>query len=412
MKISKADRYFLLILLFMFQPAIERIIGPFKYYDELFVLFFFILFIKEGEISKKNNTTLLIYLCLTIVGLIGNVSAGAGQVAKAVFQDFLSNAKLIFFAVAVSKVKINDNQKNKLADRLAFTIRFLFVLMLFLAIISQFINIGMTENIRYGFKSFQFIFYNPAGLNTYFYLYMIIHSITLYKNGKLRPRSDLFTIIGVLSWFTTLRSRAIAFGIIYLVIYFYIVHLKKDNKVFKFRWYQVLIAAMGAALLSWDAIEKYFFSNDRAARYQLSRISFLIAKNHFPFGTGFGTFGTEASRAYYSSVYYDYGLSSIWGLNPEHTSFITDQYWFAILGQFGFLGLFLMIILIYRIYKDIWSFAKVNKNSQLAALTLFFTSMFASLTAGTFIQASIISSVLVLYVLGKSQLVQGSNNNT
>ena len=76
-----------------------------------------------------------------------------------------------------------------------------------------------------------------------------------------------------------------------------------------------------------------------------------------------------------------------------------DQYWFGILGEFGFLGVGLVLYIIYKIYKEIWGFSKSIIPNQLAALTLFYTSIFASLTAGTFIQASIIPSVLVLHIL-------------
>lgn len=398
MKVSKVDTIFICILLFLFQPPIEKIFSPFKYYDEIFVLVCFFVYLLKREITKKDLKTLLLFLALVVVGLFGNYFSGSNQLPMAIVQDILSNAKFVLFALAASKFRLNEVQQRKLGDRLSFFIRTLFVVLFILSLISQVIDLGMTDQERYGFKSFQFIFNNPAGLNTYFYLFMVIHSITLVRNGKLRRYSSLFTVIGVLAWISTMRSRAITFAIIYLCLYIYIFFVRKKNYHFRFRWYHTIVAVLGATLVSWDAIEKYFIANDRAARFQLSRTAIAIAKDHFPLGSGFGTFGTEASRAYYSNIYHKYGLSSIWGLNPGHASFITDQYWFAIIGQFGIVGLIIMVMIIYRIYKGIWSFAKVSKPMQLAALTLFFTSIFASITAGTFIQASIIPSLMIFYL--------------
>ena len=159
-----------------------------------------------------------------------------------------------------------------------------------------------------------------------------------------------------------------------------------------------------AIILSWDAIDKYFISNDKVARYNLMHTSFMLAKDFFPIGSGFGSFGTEASRVYYSSIYLRYGISQIYGLNMEHPTYITDQFWFGIIGQFGVLGTFLMAYQIFKIYKDIWMFSKYQKKNQLACVVLFITSLFASLTAGTFIQASIIPSIMIIYLLADNNV--------
>ena len=83
-------------------------------------------------------------------------------------------------------VHFSDYQKVKYKEEMNVIIRLLFMIVFVCAIISLVIDIGMTDytgGTRYGIKAFQFIFNNPAGLNTYFYLFMIIYSITLYKNG-------------------------------------------------------------------------------------------------------------------------------------------------------------------------------------------------------------------------------------
>ena len=398
---NKVRIYTVILILFMFQPVIERHISPFKYFDEVVVMTSLLAYFtkKKLKLDKQDLKILLPFSILCIIGIIGNIVSKSGQSWRPIVQDIISNGKMILFALSVRNIHLSDKQKMRLEDIIALLVRVLFIIMFTTSIASQFINIGMTAKSRFGIKSFQFIFNNPAGLNTYCYLFMILHSITIMRNGKIRRYSNIFTIIGIIPWMLTMRSRAIAFAVIYLALYVYILYLRKPGSVYKFKWYQVLIVGIVAVLLSWDAIDTYFISNDRVARYNLLRNSFRIAKDCFPVGSGFGTYGTEASRVFYSSIYNRYGMANIWGLSSEHTKFITDQFWFGILGQFGYIGTIVMIVLIYRTYKNIWGIAKWEKKSQLACMILFVTSIFASFTAGTFIQASILPSVMIFYLL-------------
>ena len=389
--------------------AIERFFSPFKYYDELFVLFFFLGTFFSKKLNLTRNSKLIIgFIVLLVVGLLGNHVSNSGQPIQAILQDILSNAKLIVFAIAVPSIDFSDRQRNKLEDYLANTIRFLFVFMLFTALISQVIDMTASQ-VRYGLKSYSFLYNNAAVLNTYYYLFMIIHSITLTKNGRLRNHSTLFTLIGLVPWILTLRSRAITFAVIYFIIYVYIIYFRKEGKKYKFRWYQIIVAFFASILLSWSAIEKYFIANDRVARYQLLYTSFKIAREYFPIGAGFGTFGTEASRAYYSDIYTRYGLSGIYGLNKDYSSFVTDQYWFAIIAQFGFIGTLITAIVLFTILRRIWRIANTEKSKQLAAITFIITNVFASLTAASFIQAAIIPSVMIFYLLCKNERIMNKH---
>ena len=72
------------------------------------------------------------------------------------------------------------------------------------------------------------------------------------------------------------------------------------------------------------------------------KTGFLIFRDYFPFGSGFGTFATEASRVYYSSLYGKYGLWGIWGLEEGGASFVSDTFYPSI-AQFGIVGLLIFI---------------------------------------------------------------------
>lgn len=114
MKINKGDAIYICILLFLFQPIIEKYFSSgFKYYDELFVLFCFFVYLIKNRLTKWDYRTLLLLFVLTGIGLAGNVLSNSSQIPLAIFQDFLSNAKLVFFAIAAKGFRLSDKTKEK-----------------------------------------------------------------------------------------------------------------------------------------------------------------------------------------------------------------------------------------------------------------------------------------------------------
>ena len=102
-----------------------------------------------------------------------------------------------------------------------------------------------------------------------------------------------------------------------------------------------------------DQIEYYFFSDIQSdsARYQLLITSILIARDSFPIGAGFGTFGSYMSAIHYSPVYRIYGISNVHGLIEGATYFTSDSFWPMILGETGIVGLVSIVIVIIRMIK-------------------------------------------------------------
>lgn len=92
--------------------------------------------------------------------------------------------------------------------------------------------------------------------------------------------------------------------------------------------------------LAWNQIYYYFFSSIQgdSARYQLLINSFKVIKDHFPIGSGFGTYASYYSGKYYSPIYSSYGLTGIYGLTRDNTSFISDSFWPMVFAQTGLIG--------------------------------------------------------------------------
>jgi O-antigen ligase len=102
----------------------------------------------------------------------------------------------------------------------------------------------------------------------------------------------------------------------------------------------VTILAPYLQALTVKTVEEYGssdpYSTSRTALYYTSA---LIARDHFPLGTGLASFGSHASRLYYSGVYREYGLAGMYGLSPTSPFHIADTFWPMVLGQGGIISL-------------------------------------------------------------------------
>lgn len=129
------------------------------------------------------------------------------------------------------------------------------------------------------------------------------------------------------------------------------------------RWVKLTVSSIGLAtiivVLSVSAtfmlkFENYLDTNTDAeayakiARPALYYRAFEMATDFFPFGTGQGTYGSVPVNIVGSRVYSDYELDKIWGLGDDTDfSFKMDAHWASILGEMGYIGALLYLLLFF-----------------------------------------------------------------
>ena len=97
--------------------------------------------------------------------------------------------------------------------------------------------------------------------------------------------------------------------------------------------------------VTWTRFDAYYvsgLSNDQLARPMTYKTSLVILGDYFPFGPGMGTFACNGAWKFYSPLYYEYNLNTIWGLGDSTIgsgAFICDAY-YPTLAQFGIVGVF------------------------------------------------------------------------
>lgn len=95
----------------------------------------------------------------------------------------------------------------------------------------------------------------------------------------------------------------------------------------------------------WQRFDIYYVSgwnNGALARPMTYKTSIDILQDYFPFGPGMGTFATNGAWKYYSPLYHEYHLDTIWGLD-RGGGFICDAF-YPTLAQYGIVGVILFCI--------------------------------------------------------------------
>lgn len=122
---------------------------------------------------------------------------------------------------------------------------------------------------------------------------------------------------------------------------------------------QVGLLVAAVLFFTWTKFSKYYIIGfqeesleQMAARPATYQVSLAILKDYFPFGSGLGSFATNAAAVHYSPLYYEYNLSTIWGLTPDNPMFLADAF-YPVLAEYGIVGVFMFLVFWWRRYKDV-----------------------------------------------------------
>ena len=104
--------------------------------------------------------------------------------------------------------------------------------------------------------------------------------------------------------------------------------------------------------------------NGRFAKSIMTSTSIQIAKDYFPIGTGFGTFGSNYAKEVYSPVYYLYGIAENGALGAESKLYLTDLFWPILFGETGVIGTILYVGLMILLFVQVQRVFFYNKKKR------------------------------------------------
>ncbi|WP_390540167.1 hypothetical protein [Massilimicrobiota timonensis] len=339
----------------LFNNCISGVLSIFNYSDEIITIILVLLTVYKA-IKNKNNLlklfsknsnefkSIIFFLIFIIIGIISTIFLEYDIQIIPIIKDIFAFSKFFicyYCSLIVFNKEINATYLIKFSKIVIF-------ILFFLSIISQFIDIGMTHDVRMGIKSFKFLFVHPTFL--VFTMVMLFCLVHLYKYS-LKYELMIFFII-----FMTQRTKGLLFVVGVLALIFILKYFKK------IKIKHIVVLGGLVLLLSFNKIMTYISAAQFSARPLLYITAFQIMFNYFPLGTGFSSFGTYTSAEYYSPLYYKYNLFYIEGLRPTSFGYIGDTFWPGLIGQFGAFGCISYITSLFYIFRS--SIENITNNSR------------------------------------------------
>lgn len=326
--------------LFFFSYIVVGVLGAFiestikvSFLDELIIAVFcgllFLKIVKQHHISKKLAILLVTWVFFLIYSLLCNVTSN-----PAIFQGCLQQIKPFLLLFSLLEIKQHLAKKDKkIVYKLTKLLGFVLPVIAFVSRLDADHSAFFVHMANYG------------------NLMMVTSLMFFYCSSKKKNDKILFVIFLFLGIFC-LRSKY--YGEV-VAILFFIFLLKKEIKI-NLKYFicsGILIFTM--LVFSWGKVYTYYqgFNGEILARSALYQTAFELAKDYFPLGSGFGSFADDASKVYYSPIYIKYGLSDIWGLSPFYSNYITDTYFPVVIGQFGVIGLIMLCMFYFFLFKQI-----------------------------------------------------------
>lgn len=367
----------LITTVFLFQTLLENYFYEASYLDEaiaaLFLGYFFLDILIKAEIREEDLFIGCLVVLLTAAGLYGNIRFGIQDSSSAILLDIVSHVKFAAVFLGVSSFcRVNRVDYRSVVRIPAILAKGYLAVMFFFGVLNLFVNLGMYGDYRYGFRTFAFIFGTP-GIVTNTVLFII--ALLLMENALNPGRTNrlwLATAEAVL--IMVLKARSLILAAVFLILYVSLVIEKKRSMLVR----SAGICAV-AGVIGYPQFEKYFVNGVKVNEGSAPRLLFLeggiqLFKEYFPFGTGFGTFGSSTAATHYSSLYYMLGFDSVAGMSPTNPKCLNDTFWPMIFAQLGLVGTIPYILLLLGILWKMYSRAVESGNVYVRLAAFFYAA--------------------------------------
>lgn len=362
-----------LLTFFVLQNLLQQWMGPFQYADEMFALL--AVFLLPWKLLKKklrlswSRETVLFVVFLAVFW----VSGWCGFFRYR-YQPFLNAAKdsyvnlKFFLAAGASYLIFAEDQEEAAARRregngrkqrgdavcqmkqkLWLTLNGITAVLFVLCVADLCFGI-FDGDMRGGMRAVK-LFYTAYTVLAGNCVLLCAVCLWLLEEKKKRAAVPLAMLAFVM--LSTRRVKAVGALACILIIYL-LVFRKKQKLSRRIKLLAGGVVALAAAAGIYQVVSYYFLMGAESARAVLTIAAPFLAYDHFPFGTGWGTYGSAFSVEPYSPVYGMYRMAGVWGLSPGYPEFVSDTFWPMILGQCGFFGflafLAVFVLLVRRIF--------------------------------------------------------------
>lgn len=364
-----------------------------KHIDELIAIVFTLYVILNYKILLKLKPKLMgLWILFMFIGFISTIINMYQPIVAALIDACLLIQRFIvgYLAVIIYSSKKNIN----ISDILIKSVKIITVILFIIAIHDIiFVPIFEKSNFRYFTYSLQLMFPHP----TYLAVTEAIVLIFLgYKNEK--NNNYIYMLMATFVGVMTLRGKAIGFFALYWFLYFMIVIFKNKHYLRLF-----VIGGILCLFLVQNQFEDYFLEDRYSPRSILLNDSIKLMTTHFPFGTGFGTFGSSIAADYYSPLYILLDYPSNWGMSQSYSAFLSDSFWPTIFAEFGIIGTVVFIVVIFYFLQLSVRQIKQNQLSGIAMLMTLIYCLITSLAESSFFNPATLLMFMLFAIYEKEK---------
>lgn len=363
----------ILIILLLFQDTLISIIKSVSYLDEFLciigILFIcYLITVRRVKIyfTSYEIISMIALILFIVITLISNVKFKLINLDLALISLIMTlKGYLIYFIVRV----VFKTYKIKIFDFKFASVFLEYGLYLYtiIGVLNIPLNFLQQRGERFGISTVAIGFSHTTELAFFSIVSMLF--VLYYKTVTNSKNKILVVLASGILVFLSGRSKAVGFYVLFILL------LISSKFIKKIKIRKIILFVPILIFIGYERIISEFINGVRGALYMGA---YQIANDYFPLGSGFGTYGSYISRIHYSILYYNYGLSNIWGLSPTMPSYIADTYWAMILGESGWIGIFLIgliiLMLIWQCFKNY-----EDKKIKILSVSLLLYSLIASI---------------------------------
>lgn len=384
------------LLALILETVLRRDFAFVQYLDEVTALLMGVVFladiIRTRRIDRDEILVILLTLCMFALGLIGNIKFNLVGHRQYWLMDAFNMFK--FIAASLGAMRLFSATKNNeyIIQYLNLFVEIIVATATLCLVTNCFRDINMTTDIRYGFRTFNFIFFRVGDYyEACLYMLMVLFADLFIEKRRI---TWLFIAMTMVNMVSTLRSRAFIFASLFLL--FYVVFVAFRVEKIKIRYAVPIVIA---AAVTFAGQLTYYFAGT-TARGILLRNGIRTMKAYFPLGSGFATFGTAVAQQYYSKLYLRYGFWRYFGTSMKNRSYLMDDYWPAILAEIGLFGAVLMFAVILTLFRRNARMCK-NPYSKVCVYSVWIAMFASSAVSSSFFVATkaMVMGALVSVVL-------------
>ena len=363
------------MVLFLLQNLLEQWFTPFQYSDEIFALLVIPLLAlrllqkRLHIVWDRKKVLFLIFLAVFWVRGWCGYFAWHYQPLWNTALDAYVNIKF-FLAVGAAFLMFGgtDIDYAWMRQRLWWIALGMTAVLFALCIADQCLGI-FEADLRGGLRSIK-LFYSAYTVLAGNCLFLC--AVYLWMYAKKRSRKILVPLVmTIYVMLCTRRVKALGAAVCVVLVWILILHRRKKMS----RRLKILIVAVTAAAAAagiYQIVDYYFLMGVESARAVLTIAAPFLAMDHFPFGTGWGTYGSAFSAEPYSPVYGMYWMAGVWGLSPDYPEFVSDTFWPMVMGQCGFFGFAAFIAALVLFVKRVFTMKRNRRLFGSAVLILLY----------------------------------------